>query len=317
MNNFTKIKELREIISVSLSSLISKRCILVDAPYYHNIGDVLIWEGEMSFLRSMNVDVSYICSYETCVFPIIDESTTILFQGGGNIGDIYPEHVNFLLKIIKAYPNNKIIIFPQTVYYKDRLTQIQDFNFILSHKNIYFCARDSFVYNEIYPFFKEKSLLIPDMAFYIPNNILSPFISKTQKNKLIIQRTDCEKTAIDNIIYDAEDVCDWPTFRYSFMKETVINKIFKKTSDLHLPFIKILIDKLWDYYAFKIFKGKMIKVGVEFISPYKIIETSRLHGCILSILLDKEVILVNNSYGKNLHFYNTWLSDLDSVSLKK
>lgn len=61
----------------------------------------------------------------------------------------------------------------------------------------------------------------------------------------------------------------------------------------------------------------MIKEGVEFISPYKEIETTRLHGCILSILLDKNIILCDNSYGKNRNFYDTWLNDIDTLSLKK
>ena len=59
----------------------------------------------------------------------------------------------------------------------------------------------------------------------------------------------------------------------------------------------------------------MLMEGVKFISPYKNVETERLHGCILSILLDKTIVLYDNSYGKNKSFYETWLSDLDSVKL--
>lgn len=60
----------------------------------------------------------------------------------------------------------------------------------------------------------------------------------------------------------------------------------------------------------------MIKEGVEFISPYRYVETARLHGCILSILLDKQITLVNNSYGKNKNYYDSWLSDLETIQLK-
>ena len=59
----------------------------------------------------------------------------------------------------------------------------------------------------------------------------------------------------------------------------------------------------------------MFKEGVRFISPYREVETTRLHGCILSILLGKKITLIDNSYGKNGNFYNTWLSDLDNVTL--
>ena len=43
MDNTQKFIQLRKVIYSSLIKLVSKKCILLDAPYYHNIGDVLIW----------------------------------------------------------------------------------------------------------------------------------------------------------------------------------------------------------------------------------------------------------------------------------
>ena len=42
MNNEEKIKQFRNLIVETLSPLIGKKCILLDVPYYHNIGDILI-----------------------------------------------------------------------------------------------------------------------------------------------------------------------------------------------------------------------------------------------------------------------------------
>lgn len=42
---------LKSKIYTILTPLIGKKCILLDAPYYHNIGDVLIWEGTKSFIK--------------------------------------------------------------------------------------------------------------------------------------------------------------------------------------------------------------------------------------------------------------------------
>ena len=49
--------------------------------------------------------------------------------------------------------------------------------------------------------------------------------------------------------------------------------------------------------------------------PHLYYDENILHGCILSILLGKKITLIDNSYGKNGNFYNTWLSDLDNVTL--
>ena len=109
---------------------------------------------------------------------------------------------------------------------------------------------------------------------------------------------------------------DWPVFMHPFRKSTIVNKFFKRTADAKLPLISLLSNKAWNWYAPHCFNELMIKEGVKFISPYYYVETTRLHGCILSILLNKQVTLVNNSYGKNKNFYDSWLSDLDSVQLK-
>ncbi|UVP53814.1 polysaccharide pyruvyl transferase family protein [Bacteroides cellulosilyticus] len=50
---------------------------------------------------------------------------------------------------------------------------------------------------------------------------------------------------------------------------------------------------------------------MHFINPYKEIYTTRLHVAILSILTHKPFMFIDNSYGKNSSFYNTWLTDLN------
>ena len=119
MNCQHKIAQLRGKINASLSELVGKKCILLDAPYYHNIGDVLIWTGVQCFVKDNNIECIYTASYETCTFPTIDKDVTVLFNGGGNLGDIYHEHMEFLLTVIRSYPKNRITVLPQTVYYKD------------------------------------------------------------------------------------------------------------------------------------------------------------------------------------------------------
>ena len=57
----------------------------------------------------------------------------------------------------------------------------------------------------------------------------------------------------------------------------------------------------------------MIREGVKQISQYENIYSTRLHAAILSVLLEKQFVLFDNSYGKNSSFYETWLNDLDDV----
>lgn len=310
-----KILQLKSCIVGSLKPLIGRKCILLDAPYYHNIGDVLIWKGEKSFLSEHHIQCLYNASYETCTYPKIAKDVTVLFNGGGNLGDLYHEHMDFLQKVVLKYPNNRIVICPQTVYYTDKSRMKDDFKLLLQHENLYFCARDKVTFSILVEYFGDNTRILPDMAFYIPDEDLRKYELKVTKTKLIIERKDCESLT-GRIPNDDGDIYDWPTFEHSFHRSTFLNKVLKRISDAHIPCVSKYSNHFWDYYFMHYFAEKMFMEGVRFISPYKEVETTRLHGCILSVLLGKKITLVDNSYGKNGNFYNTWLYDMENVKLK-
>ncbi|MNF10991.1 putative pyruvyl transferase EpsO [compost metagenome] len=57
--------------------------------------------------------------------------------------------------------------------------------------------------------------------------------------------------------------------------------------------------------------------GISFINKYDKVVTTRLHGLILSILLNKEVYMLDNSYGKCKRFHDVWLKDFTGIELLK
>lgn len=311
LNNYEVVAYLKEQIMITLGPLIGKKCILLDAPYYHNIGDVLIWAGEKALIEDLGSTCIYTANYDTCRFPPIDTDVTILFQGGGNIGDLYHEHPEFLLKVIEKYPNNRIIVCSQSVYYQDKELEDKDLQMIAQHKDLYFCGRDRITQELLNRYIGERALCLPDMAFCIPPQKLAALAKEISKEHLYIERNDCEKA---NISTKADvDKCDWPVFDFSLRKSTFCNKIMSRLAKQKLPLISSAIYTMWDKYAQTTFFNAMIKEGVEFISPYKHVSTTRLHGCILAILLDKEITFIDNSYGKNRRFYETWLTNLASL----
>lgn len=316
MHDTINITKLKSIIDNNLPPLIGKRCIILDAPYYHNIGDVLIWKGEMAFLAEHGIQCLYSASYETCTNPEIARDTTILFNGGGNLGDIYHEHMDFLLKVVDRYPNNRIVICPQTVYYKDKSSMENDFKLLLRHKDLYFCARDKATFDLLTKYFGMRTRILPDMAFCIPEQDLQRYALKETKLKLIIERKDCESLNERQHKSNDGNISDWPTFEKPLHYTTFLNKILKRISDAHIPLVTRYTNLFWDYYFLHCFSETMFREGVRFISPYQQIETTRLHGCILSILLGKKITLIDNSYGKNSNFYNTWLYTMDNVTLE-
>jgi pyruvyl transferase EpsO len=152
------------------------------------------------------------------------------------------------------------------------------------------------------------------MAFCIDLNFLNKYKKPVVRDLLQIVRHDCEQNEVQ--AKDIGEFCsDWPVYERPLTKSTIINKIHSRIAKKKIPVLNPFINKLWDFYAQKVFFNLMIKEGVRFISPYQRVQSIRLHGCILSILLDKETILVDNSYGKNIHFYKAWLTELESLTV--
>jgi len=303
--------DLKNLIVSNLGHIIEDKCALFDAPYYKNIGDVLIWHGELTFLKELSKEIVYSCSEKTCEYPDLSNNITILFQGGGNIGDLYINHTKFLLSVVEKYFNNRIIIFPQTVYFKDKALEKEYLNKIACHKDIHFCCRDYKSYETICGYLSNRAILLPDMAFCINNSDFFPFKYYSNMESLYIKRNDVERLNI-NLNQKFDKISDWPPFSGQINSSILINTIFDRICSI----IKSAnLNHTWDNFAFNHFRWGMIKSGVNFISPFNRIYSERLHGAILSILLDKDTIIVDNNYGKNSTFYDTWLKSFPKVKI--
>lgn len=130
------INVLRENIKSTLTPLINNDYILLDLPYYSNIGDTLIWEGTKEYLETLPYKCLYYASKDSFVYRKLPKNVVILLQGGGNFGDLYRLHSEFRKKIIELYPDNKVIILPQTAFYEDRQKLIIDAEFYSQHKTL-------------------------------------------------------------------------------------------------------------------------------------------------------------------------------------
>lgn len=281
--------------------------IFLDLPYYSNIGDTLIWKGTEEMLSKTHHKCLLRASCQTFQFQTIDESIVILLQGGGNWGDLYSPHNIFRKKVVESYPNNRIIILPQTIYYEGARNARADAAVFRKHKHLTICVRDKYSYRFLKTFrFGNDIRLMPDMAFCIDKEELTQMSLPSIHKDLIFKRIDKERTSVESYMMLSEnyDVSDWP---------------FYEEKDEQMEHLEALIkEEKWseaDEYAVKVYMPQRVRTGVELISRYDKVISNRLHGAILAALLGKEVYIVDNSYGKNSQYYNAWLKDMPNVHL--
>ncbi|PIQ22765.1 MAG: polysaccharide pyruvyl transferase [Cytophagales bacterium CG18_big_fil_WC_8_21_14_2_50_42_9] len=328
--NSQNLLHLRSSIYQSLDSLIKQDYCLLDVPDHNNIGDQLIYQGELEYLKRLPYKMLYSANETYTRLNKIPEGCTILLHGGGNFGDLWRWFQTYRLNIIKHFPENKIIVLPQTVYYKNPAILEQDAKVFNNHTDLTICVRDTTSYDILKKYCANSNiLLVPDMAFCLN---LDKYLNKNKTHKaLIFERKDQEINAnyslaeVKKLIPKemAVDIADWPSYgktkataalqNYFYKANRVISRKLKNTD---------LIDDCFGLNSNKISTNYLLQ-GINFINQYDEVYTTRLHGYILSVLLDKKVYLIDNSYGKNSTFYNTWMHDfknsylLDKITAKK
>lgn len=308
----TEIERLKNIIYEELNDLANCKYALFDLPYHTNIGDGLIWEGEKCFLDDIGAKCLHNSSNFTCDFPVLSEDTVLLIHGGGNLGDLYREHFSFHKKVLSHYPHNRVVFFPQTILYQDRDVLKADMEFLERHGNVTLCARDRKSYEMVTPFISGGVKLVPDMAFCIPTESLD--IPMGNKTLAIIRKDDeLDDKSVAYLSHINADKKDWPTFYHRPFDGTFLYKSLAKLAHWQV----LGFQSLLNMYCRKFFSTNLLSIGLKFYQGYEDIYTTRLHGCILGILTGRRVHLLDNTYGKNSSFYETWLKDFKSIDYIK
>ncbi len=263
--------------------------LLVGTPMHGNLGDQAISLAEKKFLKANNInfiEVTFDCV--KCLQRLnLKNIKTICLHGGGNLGDEYLNEEYSRDFVIRKFKDKKIIIFPQTVFFKDT-TNFSDFPITKaifdSHPNLTVVAREAESFSLMKKYFpNNKVLLTPDI-------VLSMDCTKNTKRKnkiLFLFRNDSEKKIKNDELL---------AFRNK------IHKPYKVTmSDLNL---NRNIGCMRNIY---------LKSKIKKIRKAKLVVTDRLHGMILSAITNTPCIVVSNYNHKIKSTYDTWLKKLPYI----
>ncbi len=106
----------------SFGKMISKKIVLIGTAEHSNIGDAAIALGEIEFIRNYfpGYDFVELSKYDyekwfSRIAELIGEQDIIFLHGGGNMGNRYIEEELLRRDVITNFPNNKIVVFPQTI----------------------------------------------------------------------------------------------------------------------------------------------------------------------------------------------------------
>ncbi|MGH7146335.1 MAG: polysaccharide pyruvyl transferase family protein [Nitrospiraceae bacterium] len=287
-----------------------KPCALVGFPNYPNVGDSAIWLGTRGYLDRHGAPVVYACDTTTYSQEQLRaqlKNGVILLQGGGNLGDLWPDHQRLREAVIEAFPDKKIVQLPQTIHFKETTSLARARAVFDRHPDLTILARDQrsleFARNE----FRAKTFLCPDMAFAL-GSLQRP---QSPRSQIVwLARTDIEAIGRYLRIPSGEvEQIDWLEDRPSVT--LCANEFLTRQICHHPRALRRLSGPLSRTYD-PLARERLMR-GRRMLSMGQVVITDRLHGHILCLLLGIPHVLLDNNYGKISRFFETWTRDSELV----
>ena len=272
----------------------SNAIILMGDPEYENLGDHAIGyatrifiENNLSKYEYMSIPENYILNDINRIKKSIKSTDILLLQGGGNLGDLYIDQIKIRKKVIKHFPLNRIVLMPQTIFYKKDPGILPEY--FLNHQDLILIAREKISYKIMKSHSTNQVYLMPDIVFYLYKNIeLENFI---REGALICIRNDIESNGNT-------------TVKIEKVKEALQNKGVKYTE----------ISTLLKTPISTVERERSLEILFNKFKSSELIITDRLHGMIIAAITKTPCIVLPTFNHKVVSCYE-WIKDLNYVQL--
>ena len=272
-----------------------RKFIIFNAPNHGNLGDHAILIAEEKMLKDCGINPFSITSHNTECFinnllDTVNKEDVIFITGGGNLGTIWEHEQLRVNTVIEKLKDNKIIVFPQTIYYNDDRNGIyareRDYKIYKSCRDITLCCRDEKSFEFVNHSFKGiKSKYVPDIVTYLDNIISKEY---NRKNISFCFREDIEKSLNNEETKKIIEILQDKYKEYSIRKiNTVPNSVPGK-------------------YGLKKGKKEIIRL-LKKVKKSKLLVTDRLHAMIFATITNTPCIAFGNKSGKVKGVY-AWIS---------
>lgn len=270
-----------------------QKIILFNTPEHDNLGDHLIAISELDFLKKYFpynqiieiTDMEYLWHHDK-IRQYVTKEDILLITGGGFMGSLWLYNCeNNVRSIISEYPDNRIIIFPQTVFFEDTPKGVSEYEKSKSiyscHKNLTICAREKASFDTLNNMIdKNKVFMLPDMALLYSNKT----IKHTDLQKALI----CFRQDKESILSESEKVF-------------VENELKKRG-------YRIEYTSMHEGIVGKEQRRKKVEAKLTEISNAELVVTDTLHCMVSAALTKTECIFFDNLSGKVGNVYK-WIDN--------
>ncbi len=267
---------------------------LLNTPDYANLGDHAIAVGEDRYLKNTFGNY-YELGTHSChpmglqaLKPYVKEKDILFFQGGGNIGSLWKVCEEIFRDIIQTFPNNPIIVFPQSVYYgdteADKAYLEQSKAIYNAHPNLMITVRDKRSYAFVKSTYTCQCMLLPDMVL-----TLESMDTKERSGVGVLLREDKEQNIPDNYLDIVTQACE--------QTQQATTMISHHQMEVGVS------------------REERLQHVLEQYASCRLIITDRLHGMVFAALTNTPCIAFDNSYHKVSGLYDAWLAEYKNITV--
>lgn len=285
---------------------------IVDVPVHRNVGDLFILSATLRLLADLDCRIVYCAGARdyrsTRARRVVGRETIVVGLGGGNFGDRYPHLQDLRERVIADFPQNRIVILPQTVHFADRRRQQAAVQRLRTHADLHIAVRDH-VSLQVALECTPDVQVWPDVVHGVLQDPLADHSCETHAHQArraaTLMRRDGEAVASGSA---GPRTLDWPDLFPEFLGRLAFAA---GVMPVVRGSVSGRVHGWWSSYAHQLLaRARIWMGGVEHLV------TDRLHAAILARLAGRQVTLCETGYGKLTAYYDSWWRDDPMVVLR-
>lgn len=301
------LEQLRDETRAVLRTLIGphRDVALLDFPNHQNVGDTMIWRGELDHLASLGLRVRYRTDIQRFSRELLDKLVPdgpILLHGGGNFGDLWPDFQRFRERVVALYPNRRVIQLPQSIEFRDPAAAAAANEVFGQHDDFHLLVRD-------WQSHARARSTLPDVQVQFCHDAALGWQPRTHRTRteetvdvLVLARRDHERgVGISRFVPTGsgrrQRTADWGL--------SGIDGLLWRLARVPLGLARTApkLASLRAYYpamslAYRALAALNLRDGLRLFRESRVIATDRLHAHVLALLLRKPHVVADNNYGK-------------------
>lgn len=289
--NETKIYEQQQVMELRQK----KKALMLATAEHQNIGDAAIDLAEQNLLLQYFPDYFQV-EFSTYEMPnkynflqaIVNPSDVIFINGGGNMGSLYREEEELHRKIVRDFPNNKIVILPQTIFFAD--TPEGQAELALSarvynhHQDLTIYARGQESYDfACRHFHNAKVKLMADVVLSLHRDY-----GFDRSGVLLCLRNDGESVLAES-------------------RQKVLETVQRFDSDVEIR------TNIAEQDISRVERAAVVNGELQRYARRRVVVTDRLHGMIFAAVTGTPCVVLDNATHKSRDFYETFLRESNAI----